>query len=76
MTIGEILKHKDIYTYNKLMNMFRSKTKYIMSVDMDSIEESKKYPPREIELGDSIANLMKSDSYKREGRRVKQRGWG
>ena len=79
MTIGEILKHKDIYTYNKLMNMFKikepKKTKYIMSVDMDSIEESKKYPPREIELGDSIGNLMKTDSYKREGRRVKQRGW-
>lgn len=58
MTIGEILKHKDIYTYYRLMNMFKIKEK------------------KEIKLGDSIENLMRSDSYKREGRRIKQRGWG
>ena len=33
-------------------------------------------PKKKIELGNSIENLMKSDSYKREGRRIKQRGWG
>lgn len=76
MTIGEYIRQTDIEQYEKLMQMFRTKTKYIMAVDMDSIEESKKYPPREIELGDSIENLMKSDSYCREGRRIKQRSWG
>ena len=32
--------------------------------------------PKPIKLGDSIENLMRADSYKREGRRIKQRGWG
>lgn len=59
MTIGEILKHKDIYTYNKLMNMFKIKE-----------------PKKKIELGCSVEELMKHDSYKKEGRRVKQRSWG
>lgn len=58
MTIGEMLKHKDIYTYNKLMNMFKIKE-----------------PKKKIELGCSVGELMRVDSYKREGRRVKQRGW-
>ncbi|WP_353096210.1 hypothetical protein [Tissierella praeacuta] len=59
MTIGEILKHEDIYQYNRLINMFKTKEK----------------PKKKIKLGDSIENLMRTDSYKREGRRVKQRGW-
>lgn len=29
-----------------------------------------------IELGCSVENLMGHDYYKREGRRIKQRGWG
>lgn len=58
MTIGEILKHKDIYTYYRLMNMFKIKE-----------------PKKKIELGCSVEELMRTDSYKREGRRVKQRGW-
>ena len=57
MTIGEYLKSTDIYTYYRLINMFKIKEK------------------KEIKLGDSIENLMRSDSYKREGRRIKQRGW-
>lgn len=32
-------------------------------------------PKKKIELGDSVENLMKADSYKREGRRIKQKGW-
>lgn len=31
---------------------------------------------KKIELGDIPENLMKADSYKRCGRRIKQRGWG
>ncbi|MBU5424998.1 hypothetical protein KQI41_01130 [Tissierella pigra] len=59
MTIGEILKHKDIYTYNKLMNMFKIKE-----------------PKKKIELGCSVEELMRSDSYKRVGGKIKQRSWG
>lgn len=44
---------------------------YYRLINMFKIKEKK-----EIKLGDSIENLMRSDSYKREGRRVKQRGWG
>ena len=61
MTIGEILKHKDIDTYRRLMNMFR-------------IKKPKK--KEKVEVGCSIEELMKTDSYSREGRRVKQRSWG
>jgi len=31
---------------------------------------------KEIKLGDRAENLMRHDSYKRVGRRVKQVGWG
>lgn len=44
---------------------------YYRLINMFKIKEKK-----EIKLGDSIENLMRSDSYKREGRRIKQRGWG
>ena len=43
---------------------------YYRLINMFKIKEKK-----EIKLGDSIENLMRSDSYKREGRRIKQRGW-
>ncbi len=34
-------------------------------------------PKKEIKLGCSVEELMKSNSYRREGRRIKQRGgWG
>lgn len=60
MTIGEILRHEDIDTYHKLMKAFKTE-----------IDE-----PRKIELGDTPENLMKADSYKRVGRRVRQVKWG
>lgn len=63
MTIGEILKHKDIYTYNRLMQMFKT--------GRSECPERK----NKIKLGCSVEELMRTDSYKREGRRVKQRGW-
>ncbi len=61
MTIGEYIKLTDIETYKKLKRLFK--------VKIDK-------PKKEIELGDSVVNLMKADSYCRSGRRIKQRGWG
>lgn len=61
MTIGEILKLTDTDTYYKLLKLFK-------------IEIKK--PKKEIKLGCSVEELMRSDSYSRSGRRVKQRGWG
>lgn len=61
MTIGKILRYKDINTYNKLMQLYKAK----------AIKSKKK-----IELGCSTENLMKADSYTRSGRRMKQRSWG
>jgi hypothetical protein len=60
MTIGEIIRFKDIDTYRKLLKM--------CSRRIDK--------PKKIELGDSIERLMQHDSYRREGRRIVQRGWG
>jgi len=57
MTIGEIIRYKDIETYRRLQKMCRRK------IDK---------PKKEIELGDSIENLMSHSSYKRIGRRVRQ----
>lgn len=64
MTIGEYIRQTDIEQYRKLINMFKTSRP-------KRPENNKK-----IELGDSITNLMKSDSYCRQGRRVKQRSWG
>lgn len=61
MTVGEIIKYKDIDIYRKLLKMCSKK------IDK---------PKKEIELGDSVENLMKHDSYRREGRRLKQTKWG
>ncbi len=60
MRIGEILKHNDIDTYRRLKKL--------------SEKEIQKSKP--IKLGDSVENLMKADSYKRIGRRIKQIKWG
>ncbi len=53
---------------------------YIKLTDIETykklIKLCKNKPKKEIELGDSIENLMKADSYRREGRRIKQRSWG
>ena len=53
---------------------------YIKLTDIETykklIKLCKNKPKKEIELGDSIENLMKADSYRREGRRIVQRGWG
>lgn len=61
MTIGDILRYKDINTYNKLMQLYK-------------VREAK--PKKEIKLGDNIENLMGHDSYSRSGGRIKQRRWG
>lgn len=60
MSIGEYIRQTDIDAYNKLMQ-----------TDKKDIDKGKK----EIKIGDSIENLMKSDSYCRKGRRIRQRGW-
>ena len=56
MTIGEYIKLTDIEIYNKLKKLCKS------NIDK----------PRKIELGDTPENLMRADSYKRVGRRVRQ----
>lgn len=61
MTIGERLKHQDINTYNKLMQLCKKKYK----------EEP--FAKVEIKLGDSIENLMGHDSYRRTRGRIRQR---
>jgi len=61
MTIGEIIRFKDIDTYRKLLKM--------CSRTIDK-------PKKEIELGDSVENLMQHDSYRRQGRRIRQTKWG
>lgn len=63
MTIGEVLRHKDIYTCNRLMQMFKT--------CRSERPESKK----EIKLGDSVTNLMMAESYCRECRGIKQKSW-
>ncbi|OZV10777.1 hypothetical protein CIW83_18330 [Tissierella sp. P1] len=60
MTIGEYIRQTDIEQYKRLINMFK--------VKIDK-------PKKKIELGCSIEELMRVDSYKREGRRVRQRSW-
>lgn len=59
MTIEEILKHKDINTYNKL-NRMRIKHK------------KEPFAAIEIKLGDSIENLMGHRSYKKVKGRIVQ----
>lgn len=59
MTIGEIIRYKDIDTYIELIKMSRGK------VDK----------PKKIELGDSIKNLMKANSYKKIGGAIRQTRW-
>lgn len=52
---------------------------YIKLTDIETYKKLIKLcknKPKKIELGDSIENLMKSNSYRREGRRIVQRGWG
>lgn len=60
MTIGDIIKINDPYTYSKLTKIGKMST------------ESKK----EIELGDSPQNLMKADSHKRIRGALRQNTWG
>lgn len=60
LTIGQYIKLTDIDTYNKLIKMCKVKIN----------------KPKPIKLGCSVEELMKSDSYSRSGRRVKQRSWG
>lgn len=54
---------------------------YLKSTDRDTYYRLMnmfkiKEPKKKIDLGCSVEELMKHDSYKREGRRIKQRGWG
>jgi hypothetical protein len=49
---------------------------YIKLTDIETYKKLiKLYKPKKIELGDSIERLMQHDSYRREGRRIKQKGW-
>lgn len=59
MAIGDIIKQKDYGTYKKLAKMCK--------------EPKKK--EKEIELGDSVHNLMKSNSYKRVNGAIRQTRW-
>ncbi|HLR34622.1 MAG TPA: hypothetical protein VK071_04745 [Tissierellales bacterium] len=56
MRIGEILKHNDIDTYRRLKKLPEKAGKRSSA----------------IKLGDSVENLMKANSYRRIGRRVRQ----
>lgn len=54
---------------------------YIKLTDIETYKKLKrlfktKVDKPKIELGCSVEELMRVDSYKREGRRIKQRGWG
>jgi hypothetical protein len=53
---------------------------YIKLTDIETYEKliklCKNKPKKKIELGDSIENLMKSNSYRRVGRRIRQIKWG
>ena len=60
MTIEEIIKNRDRDTYKKLKRMSQKE-----------VDKS-----REIKLGDSVENLMKHDSYTRQGGRIRQVKWG
>lgn len=60
MTIREIIKHSDMDTYKRLMEEYRE--------DIDK--------PKKIKLGDSIENLMKHDSFRKIGGKVRQTKWG
>lgn len=64
--ISEHIKHKDRELYAKLKKMANTK---------DNIS-SKDKPQKDVKLGDKPENLMRHDSYKRIGRRIKQVGWG
>ena len=59
LTIGERLKLTDINTYHKLLKMCKG------------TPELKK----NIELGCSVEELMRADSYVKVSGKVKQRGW-
>ena len=63
MNIGEIIRSKDIDTYRKLKSIEKKKNK-------------KHRKKKEIELGDSIHNLMKHDAYKRVLGALRQIRWG
>lgn len=57
--ISEQIKHKDLDMYKKLKNSFKPEKK----------------PKKDVELGDRPENLMKQNSYKRIGRRIRQTKW-
>jgi hypothetical protein len=61
MTIGEIIRFKDIDTYRKLIKMCSKK------IDK---------PKEKIQLGDSVENLMKHDAYRKIGGKIRQTKWG
>ena len=54
---------------------------YIKQTDINTYHKllkmcSKTIDKPKIKLGCSVEELMRVDSYKREGRRIKQKGWG
>lgn len=52
--------------------------KYLQETDPVVYRRLKKVgkKKKKIRLGDSVENLMKHNSYKREGRRIRQVKWG
>lgn len=60
MTIGEYLRLTDKYTYRELLKLCNK------TIDK----------PKPIKLGDSIKNLMKHDSYRKIGGKIRQTKWG
>lgn len=60
MKIEDILRCNDIDTYRRLKRL----------------SEKPIQKPGPIKLGDSVENLMRADSYKRCGRRIRQVKWG
>lgn len=59
MTIGEILEINYPYAYKRLIQ----------------IRKTEKPKPPKIELGDSVANLMKANSHKRVNGALRQKTW-
>lgn len=60
MTIGEYLRLTDKYTYRELLKLCNK------TIDK---------PKKEVKLGDRPEKLMQHDSYKRQGRRIRQKSW-
>lgn len=48
---------------------------YLRRNDIDTYRKLMRIGRQQIKLGDSVENLMRHDSYRREGRRIRQIKW-